>query len=195
MLPRRPLQNHQRAGAPRTATSVGSVHLAFMLGFAPAPRSHAENRWRCNQSVAGDAISRALESRDAQQETHALRYPARAWRNGASKHAGSVICLSWMKGGECCQTRGRWPSLRCGAPSMCPKRSRRSRKKALKAEKALGWGGFDDQVKATEARTVCMTFCHVGRRFQKAVAMCSHGQLRQSGEGCVDAKHFARKRL
>ena len=44
----------------------------------------------------------------------------------------------------------RWRSLRCGVRSTCPRRRRRSRRRAAKADKALSWGGFDDQVKATQ---------------------------------------------
>jgi hypothetical protein len=37
-------------------------------------------------------------------------------------------------------------------PDYVPKKKAKKAKKAAKVEKALGWGGFDDQAKATQAR-------------------------------------------
>ena len=38
-----------------------------------------------------------------------------------------------------------------------PRKKPKKQKKGAKAEKALGWGGFDDQAKATEVRTAGLT--------------------------------------
>ena len=61
-----------------------------------------------------------------------------------------------------------------------PKKKPKKQKKAVgaKAEKVLGWGGFDDQVKATEVQAACTISDPVDELNQKArwcLGLLHHG--------------------
>ena len=71
-----------------------------------------------------------------------------------------------------------------------PKKKPKKQKKAAKVDKALGWGGFDDQVKPTEVRMACATpvLMASAARGQHAALAWAALALRPGPYGCFPAR-------